>query len=173
MHLSNFFQHLLMTGSLSAALTAMAQSESLPTISVARDDTRIDRNCRIVIPPGTIIADANQDGVIHIVADDIEVEFAPGSELRGADQRVPGDTLTGIGIRIDGRRGATVRNARVHGYKCGLLAAQADSLTVDGGDYSGNFRQHLRSTPAAEESSDWLFPHAPARRQLAVSHAER
>ena len=81
---------------------------NLPEIVVEHDDTVIDRSCRVVIPKGTIIRDENGDGVIHIEADDIIVEFVDGSaELIGAPQGTPWDELDGIGIRIDGRHGVT------------------------------------------------------------------
>ena len=131
----------------------------LPEVRVTSDDTVITRSCRIVIPAGTRIADLNTNGVLHIAADNVTLEFAPGSRLLGATDQAPGDSLRGIGIRIDGRRGVTVRGARVQGFFNGLVATGADDLLVDGGDYSGNYRQRLRSTPRSEDASDWLFPH--------------
>ena len=32
-------------------------------------------------------------------------------------------------------------------------------LVISGGDFSDNYRQHLKSTAAAEDGADWLFPH--------------
>lgn len=132
---------------------------ALPVIEVTRDDTVITRSCRIRIPPGTVIADTNTNGVLQIQADGITVEFAPGSELRGAAPGAPWDGLTGIGIRIDRRRDVVLRGARVHGFFNGVVATQADGLRIEGGDFSDNYRQRLRSTPQAEDGADWLFPH--------------
>ena len=91
-------------------------------VRVTADDTVITRSCRIVIPAGTWIPDLNTNGVIQIAADDVTVEFAPGSELRGSPDGAPGDSLRGVGIRIEGHRGVTVRGARVHGFFNGLVA---------------------------------------------------
>lgn len=132
---------------------------ALPVLEVTRDDTIITRSCRIVIPPGTVVADTNTNGVLHVAADGLTIEFAPGSELRGAPPGTPWDTLRGIGIRIEGRRRVTLRGARVHGYFNGLVATRADGLRLEGGDFSDNYRQRLRSTPQAEDGADWLFPH--------------
>ncbi len=137
------------------AISALA----LPVLEVTRDDTVVTRSCRIVIPPGTVIADANTNGVLHVAADRITLEFAPGSELRGAPPGTPWDTLRGIGVRIEGRRHVTIRGARVHGFFNGLVATRADGLRIEGGDFSDNYRQRLRSTPQAEDGADWLFPH--------------
>lgn len=131
----------------------------LPTVVVTRDDTVITRSCWIEIPPDTVIADKNGDGVLHVRADGVTVRFKAGSVLRGAPTGTPWDQLTGIGIRVNGHRGVTVEDARVHGFKQGLVATRADNLVVAGGNYSDNYRQHLKSTPAAEDGDDWLFPH--------------
>lgn len=140
-------------------LLAAVPAWALPVLEVTRDDTRLTRSCRVVIPPGAVIADTNTNGVLHVAADGVTLEFAPGSELRGAPPGTPGDQLRGIGIRIEGRRNVRVVNARVHGYFNGLVAVRADGLRVVGGDFSDNYRQRLRSTPRAEDGADWLFPH--------------
>ncbi|MEX2219861.1 MAG: right-handed parallel beta-helix repeat-containing protein [Phycisphaerales bacterium] len=132
----------------------------LPTILITADDTRIDRSCRVAIPPGTVIADAAGDGVIHIVADGVTVEFVSGSALRGAPAGTAPDTMKGVGIRIDGRRNITIKGGTVSGFKVGLHANRAGGLTLEGLTFDDNFRQRLRSTPQAEDGGDWLWPHA-------------
>ena len=119
----------------------------------------IRESCEIEVPAGGVVADTNGDGVLHVVADDVLVRFAPGSVLRGATPGSDGNVLKGIGIRVAGRRGVRIEGARVHGYFNGLVASHADALEVAGGDFSDNYRQRLRSTPEAEDGADWLFPH--------------
>lgn len=148
-----------MTRGLLLALGLTTRALALPVLEVTRDDTLITRSCRVVIPPGTVIADVNTNGVLHVAADGITIEFAPGSELRGATPGTPWDTLRGIGIRIEGRRRVTLRGARVHGFFNGVVATRADGLRIVGGDFSDNYRQRLRSTLQAEDGADWLFPH--------------
>ncbi len=145
-----------------AALIACAGTVGAdpPVVTVRADDTVIDRSCRVVIPEGLVIADTNGNGVIHITAPDITVEFAPGSVLRGAAATgVDPDQYAGVGIRLDGQKGVTIRGARVAGYKVGIWASKAPALTIEDCDASGNWRQHLRSTAAAEDGADWLYPH--------------
>lgn len=141
-----------------AGSTAMA-AELLPVITVTQDNTRIERSCEIRIPSGTVIPDPDGNGVLQVAADNVEVTFASGGELRGAARSTPWDELTGIGIRIEGRTNVVIRGARVHGFQCGLVATAADGLRIEGGDFSDNYRQHLRSTPQGEDGADWLFPH--------------
>ncbi len=128
-----------------------------PVVVVDRDNLQITESC-IVRPGPHPVADADGNGVLHIVSDDIVVEFDQGP-LRGATDDVAPDTFTGIGVMIRARN-VTVKGVAASGYKCGVLAINADGLTIEGGDLSGNFRQRLGSTPEAEDSGDWLWPHA-------------
>ncbi len=108
---------------------------------------------------GIVIEDDEGDGVIHIVADGVTVRFEEGSVLRGAPAGTPGDELAGVGIRIEGVEGVSLRGVEVHGYKVNVSATGADGLVVDGADLSGAYRQRLRSTPEREDLRDWLRPH--------------
>ena len=137
----------------------LTMAPDLPTIEVTQDDTVISESCRIVIPSGTVIEDVNNDGVIQIGASDIEIEFAAGSVLRGAPPGTRPDEYRGCGIRLNGHQRVSIRQARISGYWCGLWASDADGLVLDGVDASDNRRAYLRSTPAAEDGGDWLFPH--------------
>ncbi len=134
-----------------------ASGASLPTITVTSDDTVITQSCVVTIP--TVVADSNGNGVLHIRADGITVQFGDGSVLRGAAAGTPWNEFRGMGIRVEGRRSVTLKNLRVHGFKNGLVAISASGLVVDGGDFSDNYRQQLKSTPEAENGADWLFPH--------------
>ena len=55
--------------------------------------------------------------------------------------------------------GKTLQGVRIRGFFNAIVATRADGLRIEGGDFSDNYRQHLRSTPAAEDGGDWLFPH--------------
>lgn len=142
---------------------ATHRAVELPRVLVQHDDTPIERSCRVVIPEGMIIPDANGDGVLHIAADGITVEFE--GELRGANtpnvepKGTAWDKLTGVGIALDGHSGVTLRGPRVAGYKVGVLARHADNLRIEGGEFVDGFRQRLGSTPQREDSADWLWPH--------------
>lgn len=144
---------------LTLSFTSRVFAAELPVVRVASDDVEVARSCIIEIPAGTVLADSKGDGVIHVTSDNVRIRFKPGSVLRGAAAETPWDQLAGIGIRIDGHTNVTIEAAMVHGFKNGLVASHADGLTIQGGDYSDNYRQHLKSTPAAEEGSDWMFPH--------------
>ncbi len=124
-------------------------------VIVAEDDTRIDRSCTVRLP-ATPLPDANGDGVIHVVADGVEVVLE--GTLAGAAPGVAPDAFHGIGLAIRARD-VKVRGARVSGYRAGILAREADGLVLEGCDVSGNFRQRLLSTQEREDERDWLWPH--------------
>ena len=139
------------------ALSKSVAALPLALIKVTSDNTVITQSCIIEIVSG--VEDANRDGVIHVKADNITVRFKKGSVLRGAAVGTSWDELHGIGVRIEGHHNVTLKDLRVHGFKNGVVASNADGLVIDGGDYSDNYRQRLQSTPEAENGADWLFPH--------------
>jgi parallel beta-helix repeat protein len=130
-----------------------------PTVTLTKDDTEITQSCRIEIPAGTVIEDANNDGVLHVKAANVTIEFAPGAVLRGAPADTPPDKYAGSAIRIEKQPGVTIRGARISGYKCAVWATAADGLTLDTVDASDNRRARLRSDPEMEAGEDWMFPH--------------
>ncbi|MCC6286069.1 MAG: right-handed parallel beta-helix repeat-containing protein [Phycisphaerales bacterium] len=131
-----------------------------PTLVVRADNTRVTESCRVVVPEGLVIEDADGDGVLHIEADGVTVEFAPGEgTLRGAPEDAPYETLAGVGVRIDGRRGVTIRRAALRGFKVGVWATGADGLVIEDCDVSRGYAMRLGSTPLAEDGADWLWPH--------------
>lgn len=140
------------------AFTTQPAGENLPVIEVKGDNVKITSSCIVRIAPGTVIADADNNGVIQIDADDVTVRFEEGSVLRGAAAETAWDTLTGVGVRIDGHKGVRLDKAKVHGFKVGVYASNATELHLTNSDASGNFRQRLKSTPVAEDASDWLYP---------------
>lgn len=130
-----------------------------PTVEVTADNTVISQSCRVVIPEGLVIADADENGVIQVAASDIEIEFAEGALLRGAPAGTRPDEYRGYGIRLNGQHNVTICGGQISGFRCALWASDADGLVLDGLDASDNRRAYLRSTPVAEDGSDWLFPH--------------
>lgn len=146
---------------LAALLSApgWAAETTLRNIVVTEDNAVIRESCIVDIPPGVVIFDTDGNGVLQIEADDITVRFASTSELRGAARSAPGNELRGVGIRINGHKNVRIEDAKVHGFKNGLVAIDADGLFITGGDFSDNYRQRLKSTRAGESGEDWLYPH--------------
>jgi parallel beta-helix repeat protein len=154
---------------LTLALLLLAAPPS-PTIELTRDNTEVTRSCTIRIAPGTIIEDADRNGILHIKADDIVVEFEKGSVLQGAAINNNWNELKGQGIRIDGHKNVTIRNAELAGFKVGLYATHADKLTLDNLNIHDGYRQRLKSTPEKEHNDDWMFPHNNDNREWMTNH---
>lgn len=149
-----------LTATIAALAGAAAAQPSLPLVTVTADNTRIDQSCRVKIQAGAVIADEDGNGVIHIVADGVTVEFVEGeAELFGAPEGTPWEELDGVGIRIDGRKNVTLKGPHTHRFKVGIWASDADGLEIAGADISGGYAMRLKSTPQAEDGSDWLWPH--------------
>jgi nitrous oxidase accessory protein NosD len=142
------------------SLPALSMQAPLPLLTVLHDDTLVDHSCRLVVPPGSVLVDEHGDGIVIVVADGVRIEMDPDSVLRGASPETPRDNLTGLGIVVDGQRDVTLAGLSVSGFRCGILARNADGLLIEDCDLSDNFGQRLRSTPAAaDDGSDWLSPH--------------
>ena len=138
-------------------LTAASLAE--PGVLSIRADN-IEVRASATLGPGVeVVTDADGNGVVHVLADGVVIDFANGFVLHGAPAGIPGDRLTGVGIRIDGRKNVTIRNARLSGFKVGIHANNADGLTLENIDVRNIYRMRLGSTPAAEDGNDWLWPH--------------
>ena len=70
---------------------AVVLADPLPDFIVEHDNTPVDHSCRVVIKSGAVVADPDLNGVIHVEADDITIEFAEGSVLRGASADTVGN----------------------------------------------------------------------------------
>ena len=90
-----------MISSILLLLAAAHVAPPAPEVKVTADNTVVTSSCTVVIPQGTVIEDADGNGVIQIKGDNITVEFAEGSVLRGAADGTPGNELKGEGIVIE------------------------------------------------------------------------
>ena len=109
-----------------SVVVPVLSAQRLPDLLVTSDDVLVSQSCRVVIPPDTVIEDKNDNGVIRVVASNIEIEFAEGSILRGSPHGRRPDEYGGYGIRVDGQTDVVVRGAEISGFWGGLWATQAD-----------------------------------------------
>lgn len=134
-----------------------------PTVVVDRDNIEITESCVLQFVDDPVV-DADGNGVVHIRAADAPIVVRCQGRLRGAPPGLLPNEYAGTGISIAGPD-VELQDARVSGFKIGIHAARCDRLVVDGADVSDNYRQRLKSTPAGEDSSDWLWPHDNDERQ--------
>lgn len=141
-----------------------------PEITLKSDDTVVRQSCRIIIPKDQIIPDTNRDGVIHVEASDITIEFADDAIFRGSPANAIPDTYDGYAIRINNQKNVTIRHTKISGYRSAIYATNADNLTLEDIDASLCRRSRLYSTTLAEDATDWLHPHENDKNEWLTSY---
>lgn len=96
--------------------------------------------------------------VITIRGDDVTVDFA-GATLEGIPPESDPDLAADVGVRVEGGRNVTIRNAHIRGYKVGILARGTRGLSLADNDLSYNWKPRLYSLVEHESLVDWLSHH--------------
>ena len=119
----------------------------------------ITRSVRVTSGTYRLPAPSSLDSAAIVIrGDGITVDFG-GATLRGAPAEALPDQGAGVAIRIEGGRNITVRNARIRGYKIGILARDVSGLRLIGNDASHNWKPRLYSLIEHESLVDWLSYH--------------
>lgn len=142
---------------LSTMLLALSARASHQTITLHSGHVVITQSCQVIIPKGIVIDDEDGIGALQIGASNIKIKFAKGSMLRGSASNTAPDRYRGFGIRLNGHTNVTMSGATISGYWCGIWATKADGLVIEKIDASDNRRARLKSTPKAEDESDWIY----------------
>ena len=111
-----------------------------------------------VVPKTYRLPAINDSTVIVVRGDDITVDFA-GALMEGTSRDADPDQATGIAVRVEGGRNVTIRNARIRGYKIGILARGTRNLWLLDNDLSDNWKPRLFSLIEHESLADWLSFH--------------
>jgi parallel beta-helix repeat protein len=128
-----------------------------PEIELGGDDVVIEKSVKV--KPGLYrIEDLNDDGIVHVKGDGLTLDFT-GVTIAGSGEKAAADQFKGRGLVARGCRNLTIKGLSVRGVKIGMYFKDCDGLTLSGCDVSGNWRQHLKSTPRGEDGADWLFGH--------------
>ncbi len=146
-----------MRTAIAAILVSAALAQSPPAAPL-RAGMVIDRS--VTLRPGVYrLPSAGLDRpVIVIRGRDLVVDLT-GVELVGAADGTSPDTFSGLAILIDGGERIEVRNARVRGFKVGILARNVTGLRLTGNDVSDNWKQRLYSRVEKESLVDWMSYH--------------
>ena len=152
-------RYMMLFGTLAACgLPLRGLAQRVPTIAL-RPGLVITRSVRIVPGLYQLRAPASMNSaVITIRGSNIVVDFA-GATLAGLDSSAEPDEAAGVGVRIEGGVNVALRNARIRGYKVGLLARGTRRLTLARNDFSYNWKPRLFSLMEHESLADWLSHH--------------
>ena len=131
---------------------ARGEDATLPEI-VPADDTVIETSVR-VRPGEYFVRDENGDGILRIVRDGVTVDMTGVTLLGGRNF-----SRQGVGVSVVGARGVTLRGGAVVQFRVNVRAERAPDLHLVGVDAGESLQMHLKSTPAREDPSDWLWPH--------------
>ena len=119
----------------------------------------ITRSVRIVPATYRLTAPTSLDSaVITIRGDNITVDFG-GALLEGSPVSANPDEAAGVAIRVEGGRNVRILNARIRGYKTGILARRTQHLELLANDISYNWKPRLYSLVEHESLMDWLSHH--------------
>ena len=119
----------------------------------------ITRSARIAPGIYRLTAPRSLDSAaITIRGDHITVDFA-GATMEGLTPSMNPDLAHGVAVRVDGGRNIRILNARVRGYKIGVLARGTRDLSLIDNDLSYNWKPRLYSLIEHESLVDWLSFH--------------
>lgn len=96
--------------------------------------------------------------VITIRGSNIDLDLS-GVELIGSPDSARPDQYEGLAILIDGGEHVSIRNARIRGFKVGIVARNVKDLHIEGNAVSRNWKQRLYSRVEKESLVDWMSYH--------------
>jgi nitrous oxidase accessory protein NosD len=131
---------------------ATAQVELRPGMVITQSVRVVPKTYRLAAPASL------DSAVITIRGDDITVDFR-GATLEGMLPETDPDRATGVAIRVEGGRNVRILNARVRGYRVGILARGTRGLALIGNDVSYTWKPRLFSLIEHESLVDWLSYH--------------
>lgn len=138
-----------------ATLSEVAHAQSPIEL---RQGLVISRSARIAPRTYRLPATSADSPVIVVRGDNITVDFA-GATLEGSTPDGNPDERGGIAVLIDGGRNVRILNARIRGYKFGILARGTRGITLVDNDLGYNWRPRLYSVVEHESLIDWLSFH--------------
>jgi parallel beta-helix repeat protein len=119
----------------------------------------ITRSVRVAPRAYRLRAPQSLDSAAVVIrGNNIVVDFA-GATLDGAPAGADPDAGVGVALRIEGGDNVRVANARIRGYKVGILARGTRRLTLLNNDLSDTWKPRLFSLVEHESLVDWLSFH--------------
>lgn len=98
-----------------------------------------------------------ETGAVSIIGNNITVDFQ-GAEISGTAKTTEPDKRIGTGLFVKGSN-ITIKNAKIRGFKQGIVGRDSNRLRLIDCDLSYNWKQHLLSTEEKEDGADWMSYH--------------
>ncbi|HEY1115856.1 MAG TPA: right-handed parallel beta-helix repeat-containing protein [Chitinophagaceae bacterium] len=136
-----------------AFLTTGAQELALKSGLVIKRSAKVKRATYRLDAPAAL-----SKSVIIIEGNNVVVDFN-GAVLAGSNSKKAPDEFFGVAIHVRNGKNITLKNLIAKGYKVAIYATGVEGLTIEGCDFSYNYRQRLASTPEKEDLSDWMSYH--------------
>ena len=130
-------------------------------IALAQGPQYVELRAGMVISQSTRVARrtyALSGTPITIRGSDITVDFN-GATLEGTPSSTDPDRRRGVAILVDSGANVRITNARVRGYRFGILARGTHGLTLINNDLSDTWKPRLFSLIEHESLVDWLSFH--------------
>ncbi len=141
---------------------------------VVRPESGGTENAVYRMPAGSVVrppvGDGGTAGVIVLEGLHGTTLDLTGVRLRGTPTGTDLDRNAGVGIVLRGCRDVTIRGGTIGGYKVCVAAFDCTGLVLEDVRFDGWFGERLASTSAAEDASDWLFPHQNDAREWATNY---
>jgi nitrous oxidase accessory protein NosD len=152
----------LLAGIVSAPAAAHSQSakpaSALRTIEL-RQGLVITKSARVLPRTYLLAAPASLDSaVITVRGDNITLDFGDAT-MQGVPRDANPDSALGVAIRVDAGRNVRILNARIRGYKVGIIARGTRGLFLINNEISYNWKPRLYSVIEHESLIDWLSFH--------------
>jgi parallel beta-helix repeat protein len=133
----------------------------LLVVALAQGPQYVELQAGMVITQSTRVARrtyALSGTPITIRGSDITVDFN-GATLEGTPSNTDPDRRRGVAILVDSGANVRITNARVRGYRFGILARGTHGLTLINNDLSDTWKPRLFSLIEHESLVDWLSFH--------------
>src|SRR5258707_8740075 len=156
-NVSSVLRQRLLGAALSAGLVAVVNPVAAQV--ELRSGMVITQSARVVRKTYRFAAPASLDSaVLTIKGDDVTVDFQ-GATLEGMAPDADPDRAAGVAIRVEGGRNVRILNARIRGYRVGILARGTQGLALIANDVSYTWKSRLFSLIEHESLVDWLSYH--------------
>lgn len=149
----------ILTLLLSVCLHASVRAQdTLEVMALPESGIELTRSVRI--EAGQYLRPARgKEGVLRVVGAKDFVLDLTGVELRGQAADAPLERAEGYGIVLKNCENLTLLGGVIGGYRGCIVADNCSNLVIDGTRFDGWYGQRLLSNVAAEDMSDWLYPH--------------